>query len=337
MSWRDQLREGVAIPLHPLALTSQRRLDERRQRALTRYYLAAGAGGVAVGARANLGDRRADLYQPVLELAMEELRGEEAVKLAAVAGDAAQAVREAECAASAGYDAVLVTPAALPDAPLAEVLDHVRAIAGILPVFASCVQPPAGGRALPPPFWRELAGIPAVAAIRVAPHDRCQTLDVVRAVAASGRAGEIALYSGNPAHLVVDLLTPWRFGDTTVRMAGGLLDHWAVWTLRAARMLEQVREEVRREKPIAQSWLTLAAEITDASAAVRDAAHDYRGAWPGIHEVLRRQGLLEGRWCPDPDRDLSPGQVEEIDRVCGAYPHLQDDAFVQEHLDRWLS
>jgi dihydrodipicolinate synthase/N-acetylneuraminate lyase len=343
VSWRERLREGVAIPAHPLALTSTRKLDERRQRALTRYYLAAGAGGVAVGVHTTqfeIRDARFGLFEPVLELAMEELRaagaGADAVKVAGIVGGTPQAVREAEFAAQCGYDLGLLSLAAWRDAPVSGLLAHVRAVAEAIPLFGFYLQPAVGGRILPYAFWREFAEMPRVAAIKIAPFNRYQTIDVVRAVADSGRADEIALYTGNDDNIVADLLTPFRFGTRTLRLAGGLLGHWAVWTLQAVKMLEQVHQAARREEPPASRWLTLGAEITDANAAFFDAPNQFRGCIPGIHEVLRRQGLLAGRWCLNPDEDLSPGQAGEIERVYRAYPHLNDDAFVREHLDEWL-
>lgn len=342
MSWRERLREGVAIPAHPLALTAAHRLDERRQRALTRYYLAAGAGGVAVGVHTTqfeIRDPRFGLFEPVLALAMEELRASDdaadLVKVAGIVGRTPQAVREAEFAARNGYDLGLLSLGAWRDAPIPELLAHARAVAEAIPLCGFYLQPAVGGRPLPYAFWREFAGMPRVLAIKIAPFNRYQTLDVLRAVADSGRAEEIALYTGNDDSIVTDLLTPFRFGARTLRIAGGLLGQWAVWTLRAVRMLERIHAE-RDGKPLAASWLTLGAEITDANAALFDAANQFRGSIAGVHEVLRRQGLLAGRWCLNPDEDLSPGQAEEIDRVCRAYPHLNDDEFVREHLDAWL-
>jgi dihydrodipicolinate synthase/N-acetylneuraminate lyase len=344
VSWRESVRHGVAIPAHPLALTAARKLDERRQRALTRHYLAAGAGGVAVGVHTTqfqIRDPRFGLFEPVLELAMEEMRAADAsadlVKVAGVVGRTPQAVREAEFAARCGYDVGLLSLGAWRDATVPELLAHARAVAEAIPLFGFYLQPAVGGRHLPYAFWREFSEIPRVVAIKIAPFNRYQTLDVVRAVADSGRADEIALYTGNDDSIVADLLTPFHCGARTLHMAGGLLGHWAVWTLRAAKMLEQIHTAQRGERPLAASWLTLGAEITDANAAFFDAANQFRGCIAGIHEVLRRQGLLAGCWCLNPDEDLSPGQAEEIDRVCRAYPHLNDDAFVREHLDEWLA
>ena len=327
MTWRERLRAGAVIPAHPLALTADRKLDERRQRALTRYYLAAGAGGVAVGVHTTQFEiRDCGLLAPVLELAMEELRRADSIRVAGIVGRTAQAVNEAELAARLGYHAGLLSLGAMASASVPELLEHARAVAAVIPLFGFYLQPAVGGRVLPYEFWRAFAEIENVVAIKIAPFNRYQTIDVIRAVAESGR--EIALYTGNDDNILVDLLTPFRFGDTTVRIAGGLLGHWAVWTRRAVELLEQ-RETLRDS-------LTLAIEITDSNAAFFDAANGFRGCIAGIHEVLRRQGLLAGRWCLNPREDLSPGQMQEIDRVYRAYPHLNDDNFVREHLDEWM-
>ncbi|MFN0165846.1 MAG: dihydrodipicolinate synthase family protein [Bryobacteraceae bacterium] len=334
MAWRDQLRTGVVIPAHPLALTPERKLDERRQRALTRYYLAAGAGGVAVGVHTTqfeIRDPKHGLFRPVLELAMEELKGTEAIRVAGIVGGTAQAVKEAEFAAGAGYHMGLLSLAAMRDSGVDELLDHCRAVASIIPLFGFYLQPAVGGRVLPYEFWRRFAEIGNVAAIKIAPFNRYQTLDVIRGVVEAGRAGDIALYTGNDDTIVADLLTPFRIAGVAVRIAGGLLGHWAVWTRRAVELLERAHAESATPE-----WLTLAAEVTDANAAFFDTANHFHGCIAGIHEILRRQGLLAGRWCLNPAEDVSPGQIAEIDRVYRDYPHLNDDAFVRERLDSWL-
>ncbi|HTP86698.1 MAG TPA: dihydrodipicolinate synthase family protein [Bryobacteraceae bacterium] len=335
MGIREYLRQGHVIPAHPLALDAARKLDERRQRALTRYYLAAGAGGVAVGVHTTqfaIRDPQIGLFQPVLELAMEELRGRSIAKIAGVCGRTEQAVREAETARRLGYDAVLLSLGAMREASIAELLDHVRAIAAISPVIGFYLQPAVGGRVLPYAFWRRFAEIENVVAIKIAPFNRYQTLDVARAAVESGRAKEIALYTGNDDNIVIDLLTAFDFGGEQVRIVGGLLGHWAVWTHTAVRQLAELKSLTNA----APSTLTLAQQITDANAALFDAANGFHGCIAGLHEILRRQGLLEGRWCLDPNEDLSPGQSDEIDRVWRAYPHLNDDRFVEEHLHEWL-
>ena len=321
---RARLQRGGVIPAHPLALTAERKLDERRQRALTRYYLAAGSTGVAVGVHTTqfgIRDKSVGLYMPVLEIAAEEMRGHDVVKVAGVIGPTRQAVAEAELARYLGYDAALLGLGALRDATIDELIAHAGTVAAVMPVFGFYLQPAVGGRILPYAFWRKFCEIDNVVAIKVAPFNRYQTLDVVRAVVESGR--NIALYTGNDDNIVVDLLSP--------PFVGGLLGHWAAWTRRAVELQERTRQA-----RLDTDWLRLGYEVTDSNAALFDAANNFHGCIAGIHEILRRQGLLAGRWCLDPNEDLSPGQMEEIDRVCLAYPHLTDDDFVREHLDEWL-
>ncbi|MBM3739354.1 MAG: dihydrodipicolinate synthase family protein [Acidobacteria bacterium] len=333
--WLALLRRGAVIPAHPLALTADRKLDERRQRALTRYYLAAGAGGVAIGVHTTqfaIRDSKFGLYRPVLELGAEETRDTAAIRVAGVIGPTLQATTEAALARDLGYHAVLLSLAALREASVDQLIDHVRAVAEIAPVFGFYLQPAVGGRLLPYSFWRRFAEIENVVAIKIAPFNRYQTIDVVRAVAESGR--DIALYTGNDDNIVADLVAEHHFGGRCVRIVGGLLGHWAAWTHSAVDLLDRAHDTYHQ--PLDPSWLRLAIEVTDSNAALFDAANQFHGCIAGIHEILRRQGLLEGRWCLDPNEDLSPGQLEEIDRVCQAYPHLADDAFVLEHRDQWL-
>jgi dihydrodipicolinate synthase/N-acetylneuraminate lyase len=336
MDVRSKLRSGLVIPAHPLALDANRRLDERRQRALTRYYLAAGAGGIAVGVHTTqfaIRDPKIGLLEPVLALAGEECKGHQVVKIAGVCGRRQQALAEAQLATGLGYEAALLSLADLRDATVPELIDHARAIASVIPVIGFYLQPSVGGRLLSYEFWVRFIEIENVVAIKMAPFNRYQTLDVVRALAQSGRVNDIALYTGNDDHILNDLLTPFNFGGQQVRITGGLLGHWAVWTKTAVEHLRLAKCSVAN---IPAELLTLAAQITDANAAIFDPAHQFHGCIPGIHEILRRQGLLAGRWCLDPEEELSPHQMEEIDRVCKSYPHLQDDSFVQEHLDEWL-
>ena len=336
MKLREKLRSGLVIPAHPLALNSNRQLDERRQRALTRYYLAAGAGGIAVGVHTTqfaIREPKVGLLEPVLTLAVEESRGHDIVKGAGVCGKRSQALAEAQLAARLSYDVALLSLADLRDATIAELVEHTRSIASVIPIMGFYLQPSVGGRILPYEFWRQFLEIENVVAVKIAPFNRYQTIDVVRALAQSGRAQEIALYTGNDDSILNDLLTPFDFGTEQIRIAGGLLGHWAVWTKTAVSHLALVKSS---PNGVSGELLTLAAQVTDANAALFDPAHGFHGCIPGIHEILRRQGLLEGRWCLDPSEDLSPGQMEEIDRVCRAYPHLQDGKFVQEHLDDWL-
>jgi dihydrodipicolinate synthase/N-acetylneuraminate lyase len=339
------LRRGLVIPAHPLALTAGRKLDERRQRALTRYYLAAGAGGLAVAVHTTqfaIREPSIGLFRPVLELAAETVRREASdravVLVGGVCGRTEQALREAETAAELGYDAALVQLGAFGGEPDAVLLEHCWRVAEVRPLFGFYLQPAVGGRLLGYEFWREFASIENVVAIKIAPFNRYQTLDVVRGVAGSGRAGEVALYTGNDDHIILDLLTPFALdAGAPRRIVGGLLGHWAVWTRRAVEQLEQVQRVVKGGEAVPPALLALANAVTDMNAALFDPLHAFAGSIAGIHEVLRRQGLLAGRWCLDPNEELSPGQLAEIERVGRAYPHLTDDDFVAEHLDEWLS
>ena len=338
--WQDSFKTGAVIPAHPLALTEKRKLDERRQRALTRYYLAAGAGGAAVGVHTTqfqIRDPKIGLYEPVLALAAEELASKDVIRIAGVCGKTPQATEEAEIASRLQYHAALLSLAALAGASVQECIAHVRAVGEIIPVIGFYLQPAVGGQPLPFEFWRAFAEIESVVGIKIAPFDRYATQDVLRGVAASGRASEIALYTGNDDHIVLDLLSQFHFGGETLRFAGGLLGHWAVWTARAVELQRELHRIVRSEEPIDPKWFLRNAEVTDMNAALFDVAHHFHGCNAGINEILRRQGLMGGRWCLDPAEDLSPGQAEELDRVTAAYPHLVDDQFVQENVDRWLS
>ena len=345
---RARLHEGVVIPAHPLALTAERTLDARRQAALTRYYLAAGAGGVAIGVHTTqFGIRDVPgLYREVLTIGAETVAttpvAQPVLIIAGVVGPTRQAVAEAELAASLGYDMVLVGLGGLSDWSDDQLVAHIREITRVLPVFGFYLQPSVGGRPLGYGFWRAVAEVPGVAAIKIAPFNRYWTLDVVRAVAESSRRDEIALYTGNDDNILADLLTTYRFvvdgRPVEKRIVGGLLGHWAVWTHTAVQLLAACHRAVQRtDGALLARLLQLNAAVTDANAAIFDPQHAFAGCIPGIHEVLRRQGLLEGRWCLDPHEELSPGQLEEIDRVCAAYPELTDDAFVRAHLDAWLS
>jgi hypothetical protein len=403
---RAQLGAGQVIPACPLALNARRKLDERRQRALFRYYLDAGAGGLAVGVHTTqfaIHKPEIGLLRPVLELAAEEIRalsqrdaltpgkgragnalasspsnvrsskraraqpppGESPGKrgrfaalsqgarapaqtrhwpvqpllVAGICGPTRQATAEAMLARQLGYQAGLLSLGALREATEDELLTHCRAVAGHIPLFGFYLQPVAGGRLLPYSFWRRFAEIDDVVAIKIATFNRYQTLEVVRAIADAGR-DDIALYTGNDDNIVLDLLTPYRFrvGQTTVerRIIGGLLGHWAVWTRSAVELHAECRRITANGAPIPSELLRRAIEVTDCNAAFFDPANGYAGCIPGIHEVLRRQGLLDGIWCLDPAETLSPGQREEIDRVCTAYPQLNDDEFVSQHRDEWL-
>lgn len=343
---RSHLLAGHVIPAHPLALTAARKLDEHHQRALTRYYVASGAGGIAVGVHTTqfaIREPRHGLYRPVLELAAETVRAELARRarpftlIGGLVGDTRQACSEARIARDMGYGAGLLSLGALGDATREELVAHCRAVAEEIPLFGFYLQPAVGGRVLDYDFWRAFAEIERVVAIKIAPFNRYATLDVVRAVADSGRR-DIALYTGNDDSIVVDLLAQWPTpdGDAPLVMQGGLLGHWAVWTRGAVELLQQTRR-AREAGSIPSELMERAMQVTDMNGAVFDVRNGFAGCIAGVHEVLRRQGLMQGTWCLDPDECLSPGQAEELDRVIAAYPHLTDDAFVAEHLDAWLS
>ena len=339
-----ELRRGTVIPAHPLALDARRRLDPRRQRALTRYYIDAGAGGLAVGVHTTqFAIREAGLYEPVLELAREiaqEWTARPLVLIAGLAGRTQQALAEAEVARGLGYHAGLVSLAAFKGAGEDELLDHCRALARAMPLVGFYLQPAVGGIVLPASFWRRFAEIENVAAIKIAPFNRYRTLDVVRGIAEAGAEERITLYTGNDDHIVLDLLLPFavtvKGAQRKLRIKGGLLGHWSVWTKRAVELLERCRQAVAADA-VPNDLLALDSEVTDCNAAIFDVANDFHGVIAGCHEILRRQGLLDGIWCLDPNEGLGPGQAAEIDRVHASYPHLNDDAFVRANLERWLS
>ncbi len=342
---RKRLGDGVVIPAHPLALTSELRLDCTHQRALTRYYLASGVGGIAVGVHTTqfaIHDPGVGLYRPVLELAAEEVDRSTGpvVKVAGLVGATDQVVREAGVAADLGYDCGLLSLGALKDSTEEELIEHAQQAATVLPLFGFYLYPKLGGRELSYRFWRRFLEIENVVAIKIAPFNRYQTIDVVRAVADSGRAADIALYTGNDDSIVLDLLTPYRiFEDPAqppLRIVGGLLGQWAVWTRAAVQLLDEIRAMAVESHSIPTRLLEWNAQLTDANAAIFDAENRFSGCLAGILEVLRRQGLVRGTWCIDPDDRLSPGQAEHLDRVERSYPHLKDDDFVKEHLDQWL-
>jgi dihydrodipicolinate synthase/N-acetylneuraminate lyase len=354
-------------------LNAARKFDERRQRALFRYYHAAGAGGVAVAVHTTqfaIRDPLHGLFRPVLELAAETIEAcdfresRKSVRIAGICGRIQQAILEATLARECGYHAGLLSLAALKDDSEEELISHCKDVSEVIPLFGFYLQSAAGGRKLPLSFWRRFVEIENVVGIKVAPFNRYQTFDVIRALAESGRAGEIALFTGNDDNIVVDLLTEYRVPEAytetvlppttgllskrephvevreaasaSVRIVGGLLGHWACWTKAAVDLFEDI-QRWRMKGRIPSELLTVAAQVTDCNAAIFDAANQFAGCIPGVHEVLRRQGLLEGGWCLDPGEILSPGQAEEIDRVCRAYPHLTDDAFVRKHRDEWLN
>jgi hypothetical protein len=340
------LNEGTVIPAHPLALTEERKLDEQSQRALTRYYIDAGAGGIAVGVHTTqfeIRDPRFGLYEKVLTLAAEEVERKNLdrpfIKIAGIAGPTQQALKEAEFAKNAGYHLGLLSMGGLQGYSEDQILERTKQVAQVIPVFGFYLQPSVGGRVFNYDFWRKFADIDNVLAIKVAPFNRYQTQDVIRAVCHSNRKDDIAIYTGNDDNIVNDLLSVYRFnvnGEITEkRIVGGLLGHWAVWTKKAVELFETIKA-VRNNDQIPSSVLMLAQEVTDANAAFFDASNQFKGCIAGINEVLARQGLLKGRWCLLPEEELSKGQHEEISRVYEDYPHLHDDEFVRVRLEEWM-
>ena len=342
------LQKGIVIPALPLALNSNRKLDERRQRALMRYYLDAGAGGIAVAVHTTqfaIRKPEIGLYAPLLEIANEEFNSftekthKPVIRIAGVIGKTDQAIGEAQLALQNGFNSVLLSLAAFKDSENDEIINHCKAVADIIPVVGFYLQPAVGGRKLDVSFWREFARIENVIAIKMAPFNRYQTFDVVRGVIESGRSEKIVLYTGNDDNILVDLLTEYkiRSGNKILskRIAGGLLGHWAVWTHSAVKLLKLVHEG-KFDNDI-HTTLALANQITDSNAAFFDAANNFAGCIVGLHEVLRRQGILKGTWTLDKNEVLSPGQKEEIDRVYAMYPELNDDKFIAENIDKWLS
>ncbi len=342
---RPHLRDGQVIPAHPLALSPRRTLDERRQRALTRYYVDAGAGGIAVGVHTTqFAIRKRGLYRPVLALAAETARasalpGRPFALVAGVCGSTKQATTEAAVARTLAYDLALISLAGLDGLDDRALVRHCRAVSEILPLFGFYLQPAVGGRSLSYEFWRDLCELPGLWAIKVAPFNRYATYDVVRAVIESGR-DDVALYTGNDDNIVADLVTPVRLavgGSVRQRwMDGGLLGQWAVWTRQAVRLLAAAKA-ARAASAVPSSLLATGAALTAANGAIFDAAHEFAGCIPGIHDVLRAQGLMRGIWCLDPRETLAQGQRLAINRARCAYPGLTDDDFVRRNLDRWLS
>ena len=342
---KELLNKGTIIPAHPLVLNQDRKLDEERQRRLTRYYIAAGVGGVAVGVHTTQFEIRnpeVNLLETVLKLAAEEIEKAQSdnpfIKIAGIVGTTSNAIKEAELAAKYGYNLGLVSLGGLKDYSETELIKHVEDVSKIIPVFGFYLQPAVGGHLLSYKFWRDFVEIPNVHAIKVAAFNRYQTLDVVRAVCTSPRRNEIALYTGNDDNIVADLLTPYRFtiNDKIVekRFVGGLLGHWAVWTKKSVELFKEIKQCVANDSSQIEKLLSKGIEVTDMNEVIFDAHNSFHGCIPGIHEVLKRQGLMEGRWCLNPKEELSEGQIEEIDRIYKMYPHNTDDEFIKEFLER---
>jgi len=355
MNWHDipkdslaVLRRGCAIPAHLLALTGERQLDVKRQRAMTRYYLDAGVGGVAVGVHSTqFAIREVGLYEPVLELAMQTARewtpigGKRPLfMVGGLAGRTEQAVSEARIARKLGYHAGLLSLAAMKGSSDDELIAHCRAVADVIPLVGFYLQPAVGGIPLPAAFWRRFAEIENVIAIKMAPFNRYRTLDVIRGVVNAHAEDRVTLYTGNDDHIVLDLTVPFIFmrdgRPVTVRIKGGLLGHWSVWTKRAVELLDRIHDAIEKNA-VTPELLALDSQVTDCNAALFDVAHDFHGCIAGCHEILRRQGLLQGIWCLDPNEGLSEGQAAELSRVRRDYPHLVDDDFVKANVERWLA
>lgn len=344
-----KLHTGTVIPANPLALDEHRCFDEKRQRALIRYYLDCGVGGLAVAVHTTqfeIRDPKYNLFERVLRVAKDEAEkyekrsGEVIVMVAGACGPTEQAVKEARLAKSLGYDAVLLSPGGLSHLSEEELIERTRRVAEVMPVIGFYLQVAVGGRAFSYNYWKRICEIDNVVAIKAAPFNRYYTLDVVRAAALSSRADEIALYTGNDDNIVHDLISRYKFshnGKTYEKsFVGGLLGHWSVWTKRAVELFEKCKE-VKGGDSVPYEILTLANEVTDTNAVLFDTANNFAGCIAGLHEVLRRQGLFRGTWCLNPDERMSDGQAEEIDRIYKEYPHLNDDEFVKANLEKWLA
>lgn len=341
---KQHLHDGAFIPAHPLAITQDKQLDEEAQRRLTRYYIDAGVGGVAVGVHTTqfeIRDPQFNLYETVLKLAMEEIEKAKIdrpfLKIAGACGKTEQAVEEANTAKNLGYDMVLLSNGGLNEYSEKELIERTMAVSDIIPVLGFYLQPAVGGRVFSYDFWEQFSAIDNVFGIKMAPFDRYLTLDVIRAVNASPRRDEIALYTGNDDNIVTDLFTEYEAEvngqKASKQIVGGLLGHWSVWTHKAVELFEQIKE-ARANEQIDKKWFSIAQQVTDANAAFFDSKHDFKGSIAGINEVLRRQGLMKGNWCLMDHEVLSDGQLEEIDRVYAAYPELNDDSFVKEFLEK---
>lgn len=344
---KKKLHEGTVIPAHPLALTEDRQLDEASQRALTRYYIDAGVGGIAVGVHTTqfeIRDPKFNLYEKVLTIAIEETKRanvpDDFINVAGICGPTEQAIKEATFSKEIGYDLGLLSMGGLQHLSEEELLERAEKVSEIIPLFGFYLQPAVGGRIFSYEFWERFASIPNVYAIKIAPFDRYCTIDVVRAVCYSPRNEEIALYTGNDDNIVNDLLTTYEFqvGNQKVekKIVGGLLGHWSVWTKQVVETFGEIKK-VRNEDVIPSEFLTLGQQITDANAAIFDSRHEFKGSIAGINEILVRQGLLKGNWCLLDRETLSPGQVTELDRVYASYPHLHDDDFVKANLSKWFA
>lgn len=341
------LKKGTVIPAIPLVLDENRKFDKDGQRLLINYYADCGVGGIAAAVHTTqfeIREPKYNLFEPVLKMVSEEIdryvmkSGKVIIKVAGVCGETEQAAREAEIARKYGFDAVLLSPGGLNDKSEEYMIERTRAVAEIMPVIGFYLQTACGGRQFSYNYWEQICEISNVCAIKCASFNRYQTMEVVRAAAMSSRSSDITLYTGNDDNIVIDLLTKYRFEKNGQMIEkcfdGGLLGHWSVWTKRAAELFWNIKQE-RNKTEISSELLTLAAEVTDSNSAFFDTAHNFKGCIAGLHEILRRQGLMKNIYCLNPDETLSDGQLEEIDRVCKMYPHLNDDEFVRDNLQKW--
>jgi len=342
----EKFRQGTVIPAMPLALTEERVFDQPAQEVLTRYYMDAGAGGIAVGVHSTqFAIREHGLFETVLTCVSNaadrwsEKTGNKVLKISGACGKTPQAVAEAEFARNTGFHAAMLSLAAMKDAGFPAMIDHCAKVAEVMPIVGFYLQSAVGGPVLPYLFWKEFMKIPNVIGIKIAPFNRYKTFDVVRALCEEGKENEITLYTGNDDTIVTDLLTDYKIavngGYKSARIRGGLLGHWCVWTQKAVALLNEIHALLDSGKDIPRELLTRGMEITDCNAVFFDAANNFAGCIPGIHEVLRRQGLLKGTWCLDPNEVMSPGQSDEITRVYNAYPHLNDDDFIKANFEKW--
>lgn len=330
-----KLFDGAFIPAHPLALNSDLSIDEESQRGLTRYYISCGVDGIAIGVHTTqfeIRDPKYNYYETVLRIASEEIDNSEIdgsfIKVAGVCGPVSQAIQEAEIAKKHGYHLGLLSMGGLGSISEDDLIERTKAVAKVIPVFGFYLQPAVGGRILSYQFWEKFCEIENVCAIKVAPFNRYYTLDVVRAICNSTREKEIALYTGNDDNIVNDLITPYEFKVeeryVKKRIVGGLLGHYAVWTKKSVEIFNQIKEGIRNDKLDYNEILKIGVDITDMNAALFDVNNNFKGSISGIHEVLRRQGLMKGIWCLNPKEKLSLGQNEEITRVINQYNHLID-------------
>lgn len=344
----EQFRKGVVIPAHPLSLTEDKQIDEEDMQLLARYYIDAGVGGIAVGVHTTqfeIRDPDVNLLEPVLKFTSNCIddyctkKGKQILKISGVCGETKQAVQEAELSKSLGFHAVLLSLSALKDKTIDEMVEHCATVAKVMPIIGFYLQPAVGGRTLPYEFWYKFCKIENVLGIKMAPFNRYQTFDVVRGLCEAGAENRITLYTGNDDNIVLDLITPYKIntsrGDITVRVKGGLLGHWCVWTNKAVQLLEECHKYSESNSDIPQELLTRAIQVTDSNAVFFDAANAFHGCIPGVHEVLKRNGLMKSIRCLNPNELLSPGQADEITRVSEAYPHLTDDDFIRNNIVNW--